>query len=284
MPVHDTPPSFRAAAPNGFPAPYAKPGQLEHNAPESRHPSPLRGGGMKELRESLDAKASLQEDDDADDTLQNTLNIVNDAEGLVCSKKRADAEYTAQIAKLPLLQPGQTVRYDDIGMGFRIHDGYKVHYFSDTLIVGTRRADGANAAKTRAYVHQWPFGYAWMYWSSKRFGHEALTLEQCAVKFGVRVHSNRLDDGKPGRWIRKEVLLADPNSAASGGRTPNDQRGFIIAILADGKQIMSQQKEDDAGVYRVWRSDVPRAIQTTIKLRETHDTLQKSQCPRWWEM
>ena len=81
---------------------------------------------------------------------------------------------------------------------------------------------------------------------------------------------------KPGRCHTKEIFL---DSRMTG------ENSFVIAIVLDGKdQVMSRQKEQNADVYRVWRSEVPHNIKQTIQLRELINIRQKSDRVRWWEM
>ena len=44
------------------------------------------------------------------------------------------------------------------------------------------------------------------------------------------------------------------------------------------------QKETNADVYRVWRSEIPQNIKESIQLRELVNIRQKSHHARWWEM
>ena len=182
----------------------------------------------------------------------------------------ADDDYNKQVGELPLLNPGQKLMNSDIGMGFRVRDGYKVSYDIDFVAVDKKRDGLYDKTKILVFVAKWPAGFAWMYWTDATFGKEKLTLGQCAIRFGMAIFS------KPGGCQTKEIFLDERMTG---------ENSFVIAIVLDGKnQVMSRQKEKNADIYRVWRSEVPMNIKQTIQLRELLNIRQKSKHARWWEM
>ena len=140
----------------------------------------------------------------------------------------------------------------------------------DSIVVEKKRDALYDKSKIWVFVSTWPAGFAWMYWTDAKFGEEELTLDQCAIRFGMAIFS------KPGGCQTKEIFLDSRMTS---------ENSFVIAIVLDGKdQVMSRQKEKNADVYRVWRSDVPNSIKQTIQLRELMNIRQQSTHVRWWEM
>ena len=240
--------------------------------PVSRNPSPVKGRRAQPTVAALEKqfdKVKVNNVDKASD-VEKPLAAIDAAEELMAQKTVADEDYQKQISELPLLEPGNKINNCDIGVGFRVRDGYKVSYDIDHVIVDKGRDDLYDKTNIWAFVAKWPVGFAWMYWTDATFGDEKLTLGQCAIRFGMAIFS------KPGGCQTKEIFL---DSRVTG------KNSFVIAILVDGKdQLMSRQKEKNADVYRIWRSEVPMNIKQTIQLRELLNIRQKSDHTRWWEM
>ena len=232
-----------------------------------RFPSPRKPPARK--LEDLLRNVSLEDNEDTQST-QGALAAMDAAEELIAQKAVADDDYRQQVSELPLLKPGQKVAYTDIDMGFRVRDGYKVCYDIDSVVIDEKRDTLYDKSKIWVFVTKWPAGFSWMYWTDATFGDEQLTLGQCAIRFGMATFS------KPGSFQTKEVFL---DSRMTG------ENSFVVAIVLDGKdQVMSRQKENNADVYRVWRSEVTNSIQQTIQLRELMNIRQRSTHVRWWEM
>ena len=261
-----------AVAPESPVPPAAEPGHRKGKEPVSRHPSPMKGRRRQPTVASLEEQfdkvtlASVNEASDVDKPLA----AINAAEELMAQKTVADEDYNKQVGELPLLEPGQKITTDKIGMGFRVRDGYKVWYDIDSVAVDRKRDGLYDKTKIWVFVAKWPVGFAWMYWTDATFGDEKLTLGQCAIRFGMAIFS------KPGGCQTKEIFLDERMTG---------ENSFVIAIVLDGKdQVMSRQKEKNADVYRVWRSEVPASIKQTIQLRELINIRQKADHVRWWEM
>ena len=252
--------------------PAAEPGHRKGKQPVSRHPSPVKGSRRQPTVASLEKQfdeVELAPVNEASD-VEKPLAAIDAAYELLSQKTVADEDYRKQVSELPLLEPGHKIKNDQIGMGFRVRDGYKVSYDIDSVAVDNNRDGLYDKTKVWVFVAKWPVGFAWMYWTDATFGEEKLTLGQCAIRFGIGTFS------KPGGAQTKEIFL---DSRMTGGNS------FVIAIVLHGKdQAMSRQKEKNNDVYRVWRSEVPMDIKQTIQLRELISIRQKSDHVRWWEM
>jgi hypothetical protein len=259
-------------APESPAPPAAEPGHRNGKQPVSRHPSPVKGRrkqpSVSDLQKQFD-KVKLNTVEEPVE-VEKSLAAIDAAEELMAQKAVSDEDYHKQVNELPLLNPGQKIMNCDIGMGFRVRDGYKVSYDINSVTAAKKRDALYDKNKIWVYVAKWPGGFSWMYWTDATFGDEKLTLGQCAIRFGMGIFS------KPGRCHTKEIFL---DSRMTG------ENSFVIAIVLDGKdQVMSRQKEQTADVYRVWRSEVPQDIKQTIQLRELINIRQKSDRVRWWEM
>ena len=196
-----------------------------------------------------------------------TVRAIDEANALIDMKSKSNEEFTLQTANLPLLSAGQELKSSDIGMGFRVLDGYGVYFGSrgGVRISETRDSD-YNADKIRVFVMKYPHGLAWVYWSDLKFGENDHTLEHCVVNFGM------------GGWVRNglqaKVIFLD--------ETRSLRNCFTMALTKDGNQIMSKSNEENAMVYRVFRSEVPEHLQRTIALRELLSIRQKVDEARWW--
>ena len=259
-----------AVAPESPVPPAAEPGHRKGKQPG--HPSPMKGRRSQPTVAALEQQfdkvtlAPVQEAVDVDKPLA----AIGAAEELMAQKTVADEDYNKQVGELPMLEPGHKIKNDQIGMGFRVRDGYKLSYDIDFVSAEKKRDALYDKTKTWVFVAKWPVGFAWMYWTDATFGEQNLTLGQCAIRFGMAVFS------KPGGCQTKEIFL---DSRMTG------ENSFMIAVVLDGKdQVMSRQKEKNADVYRVWRSEVPMNIKETIQLRELVNIRQQSDHVRWWEM
>jgi len=238
-----------------------------------RYPSPRKDARRRSpparKLEDLLSSVSLEDHDDTQAT-QGALGAADAAEELIAEKAVADQDYQEQVNELPLLKPGEKLMNHEVGMGFRVRDGYKVCYDIDYIVVEKKRAALYDKDKIWVYVAKWPAGFSWMYWTDATFGEENLTIGQCAIRFGMATFS------KPFGVQTKEIFLDSRMTR---------ENSFVIAIVTDDKdQVMSRQKEQNADVYRVWRSEVPNNIKQTIQLRELMNIRQRSTHVRWWEM
>ena len=253
-------------------SPAAEAGHRKGKQPVSRHPSPVEDRRKQPPVAGLERqfeKVTLRSVCEAAD-VDKSLAAVDAAEELMAQKTVADEDYRKQVSRLPLLEPGQEIKNSDIGMGFRVQDGYEVHYDINSVCVDKKRKGVYDKTKIWVFVAKWPVGFAWMYWTDATFGDENLTLGQCAIRFGMAIFS------KPGGCQTKEIFL--------DSRTTNEN-SFVVAIVVDGKdQVMSRQKEKHADVYRVWRSEVPMHIKQIIQVRQFINVRQKPDHVGWWEM
>ena len=241
--------------------------------PRSRHPSPMKGRRRSYPASSLEQEFNTFKIGTVEDVdMKSPLAVLDVAKDLIEHKSSADVEYFEQVGQLPLLEPGQTIANKDIDMGFRVCDGYKVLYDIDSTSIDKHHNALYDETKVWVFVAKWPSGLSWMYWTDALFGDEKekLTLGECAVRFGIGIFS------KPNGCTTKEVFLDSRTTA---------ENSFVIAVALDGSgQVMSRQKETNADVYRVWRSEIPQNIKESIQLRELINIRQKSDHVRWWEM
>ena len=80
---------------------------------------------------------------------------------MASEQSKADAVDQEQLERLPLLEPGQVVKREDVGQGFRLRDGYALTYNGrGDIKVSQAREENFNTDKIHSIVMQYPSGVA----------------------------------------------------------------------------------------------------------------------------
>lgn len=242
-----------------------------HTHSVGRSVSPVKGmpSSPVDKLEELISSASL--DDDTNDATHGALAAAETADELIKCRTKCNADAEKQIQNLPLLNPGDVLKSRDIGMGFRVHDGYAISFSleGDVMVVDSREMPFEDG-KTHSVVMHYPEGFAWMYWSKCTFGTDNLTLGECARSFGMGVMTSK----KSG--VKTKVIFTDSSCTKA--------HCFIIAArTGDGVQVAVKGSEMDDSIYRIFRSCIPSGIQDDIAARELVDIRQGATL-RWWQM
>lgn len=151
-------------APKSPAPPAAEPGHRNGKQPVSRHPSPVKGRRRQPTVASLEKQFDKVKLDTVEEPveIEKSLAAIDAAEELMAQKAVSDEDYHKQVSELPLLNPGQKIMNCDIGMGFRVRDGYKVSYDINSVSVAKKRDALYDKNKIWVYVAKWPAGFSWM--------------------------------------------------------------------------------------------------------------------------
>lgn len=263
-------------APEVPPGPTSKEAHRAAKQRQSRFPSPVarRRRPVSNLAEMLKSvKISDAETGDTTDTTDttNSLEAVKAAEELIAAKQVVDQQDAEQLAKLPLLRPGDVFdEFEGTAKGFRYEDGYSVSYNSSGQYrITVERSKPYDEDKTNAIVTRYPTGMAWMYWTFKTFGDESLSIQECLFRFGMGGWS------RPNGMQGKVIFLDESKSMG---------RSFAIMLCKDGRNALSRKQEQEEGVFRIWRSCIPEELKDVIATGELINVRDGRTAPRWWEM
>lgn len=210
--------------------------------------------------------------DDGIDT-ERALGVLSAAEQLMRDKDEADKADKEQLDKLPVLESGQVVLEENVGMGFCIRDGYQLAYNGRGDIKVSEKREGTyDKNKLHAIVMKYPAGCAWTYWTYEPIGPEGLPLGECINKFGMAtIHRPSKDMMIKIAYVSKACTL--------------DECFILFANRPHrGGQALVKSCEEDESVFRVYRSAVPDDIKTVIALRELLNVREQCQHTRFWEM
>ena len=213
--------------------------------------------------ESAFADISLAIDGDA-----GASETIKNAQKLLQEKVEADNDFVAQTSNLPLLEPGQQLKQDEVGLGFRVKIGYKVSFSSKggCKVSEDKDSNCDDDTTVLTFVTRFPHGLAWVYWTDEKF--DKYSLGECAIKFGL--------GGYAKNGLQSKVIFLDESRTFGNC--------FLLALTKNGIHILSRTSEENTGIYRLFRSAVPQNIKDTICLRELISVRQCIAEPRFWYM
>jgi hypothetical protein len=270
-PVAATDPGGLDVAPEVPPGPSSKELHRAAKEPQARSPSPLKCRRKQRPVAKLEELLNAVKIEDADNGDDSALAAIDAAQQLIERKGAADKEDDKELAKLPLLRPGDAFdEFSDGAKGFRYMDGHHVSYNAKGQYrVSAERSRPYENDKVHAIVTRFPTGLSWMYWTNNKFGSESLSLEECLFRFGMAGWK------RPSGMQGKVIYLDD---------TKTMDCAFTLMLSHDGCNALSRQQEQNAGVFRVWRSAVPDRIQKVITTGELINVRNSHEAPRWWDM
>lgn len=236
-----------------------------------RHPSPLKGRRKTPARSIDDLLKNVKITDHVEDdaSTAKALGVLNYATELIDSKAKVDSEFEKQVSTLPLLSPGDVLKKDDVGWGFRVHDG-------NTVLISTlgdvKIESGKNDSdKIKAVVMKYPKGVSWGYWSYETLGPNKMTLSECLTKFGTGVM-------EPSEGVKVKVIFLTEELSTKPGNF------FIVFVLNGEEQVNVKGQEASNSVFRVFRSCVPHDIRNSIEAHHLINIRNENANPIFWEM
>jgi len=249
-----------------------------------RHPSPLKQGrrpaSSKNIKDLFDAmnidpkkevEDNLKASCDADEVeqLSKVIGAIEHASNLIEVKKKEEEAFKKMTEELPLLMPGSMLKRNEIGFGFRVRECDTVLYSSkgDVKVVENK---GDTSTKIKAIIMKYKDSLAWNYWSSERMGPNNKTLSECVFEYGL------------GGWQKGNIKCK--GVYLSSDRSFNEHHFFVLAMEADGEQIMSARQEANLAVARIFRSALPEDIKKVIHTRELLNVRQGIEKSSWWAM
>ena len=208
---------------------------------------------------------------DKEQDTERALEALNSASELIDDKAKADAADQEQLDRLPILKPGQVVKREDVGNGFRLLDGYGLAYNGrGDIKVGDTREGSFDKEKIHSIVMKYPAGCVWSYWTDAPLGPKGLQLGECINTYGTgTLH-------RPGKDLRiKFAYVSDACTI---------EESFFLFAAAHGGQVMLKICEDEDSVFRVYRSAMTDDIKSIIALREMLNIRQQCSVARFWEL
>lgn len=272
-PIADTDRGSRDVAPEAPRGPTSK--ELHRaakaKAPQARSPSPRKGRRKSSPVANLEQLMNSVKINDSETGDESAMAAIDAAQQLIEQKDLADKEDAKELAKLPLLSPGDVFdEFSDGAKGFRYKDGYAISYNAKgEYRVSEERSGPFDKDKVHVIVTQYPKGLSWMYWTDKKLGSNSLALEECLFRFGMAGWT------RPSGMQGKVIYLDETKSMS---------QAFTIMLCHNGRNALSRQHEQEPAVFRVWRSAVPDHVQKVITTGELINVRNSHDAPRWWEM
>lgn len=245
-----------------------------------RHPSPLKTRhkpvAPKSMEDLLKATSLRGTCDDKDLAHEKVNEAVDAAQRLLEDKNQRDVDFKTSIEHLPLLKPGDIIRAQNIGFGFRMYTDDRLEYSNNGDVRVLSKADvQSRCGDIVPIITTYESGCAWMYWSNELMGPNNKTLEQCVMEYGMSGYE-RAD------LKLKGIYLTDPDDPNKKGTKFSPDNFFTIMLENAGKQIRSKRNEDDSSTYRVHRSCLPPELKNLILARELTNVRQGVERSSWW--
>lgn len=234
---------------------------------QERRPSPIKSDDVNDAMQNLDI----------DEQVPHLLQLLDSAQSLIDAQKSDEEKWAEETSKLPVISPGETVKKERIGFGFRVDEIDDVQMSSVGDIKVVRNPLTQCSGVMKAIVMQYELGFSWCYWTYELVGQAVVggvnnkTLAECLIEFGtgIQQHPNGIE--VKGIWLNQSCRTE-----------PSDF--FIVSVMYCGQQIQAKGQEEDSRVFRVFRSSIPGDIKDAICLYQSWQVRNQRQKTIFWEM